>query len=193
MNICVYGASGDRLDAAYFEAAAELGRLIARSGHGLVFGGGAGGLMGACARGAAECGGEITGVAPRFFDEPGVLFEGCTRFLYTGTMRERKQLMEEMSGAFIALPGGIGTFEEFFETLTLKQLGRHGKPIALLNTLDYYAPLTALLENAVRGGFVSRRCLDLYVLCARPEEALRAALAAPVLSGGTGRLSEYAR
>lgn len=193
MNICVYGASGNELDPAYFDAAWRLGRLLAEGGHTLVFGGGAGGLMGACARGAAERGGEIVGIAPRFFDEPGILFPHCTRFLFTETMAERKTAMFLESEAFIALPGGIGTFEEFFETLTLKQLGRHGKPMALLNTLDYYAPLQTMLEKAADGGFLGRGCFSLYSLCAAPEEALQAVVTAPSFCGNIHRLTDYAK
>ena len=193
MRICVYGASACRLAPAYLDAARELGGLLARGGHTLVFGGGAHGMMGACAQGAAELGGEIVGIAPRFFDEPGVLFRDCTRFLFTETMAERKTAMLRESEAFIALPGGIGTFEEFFETLTLKQLGRHGKPMALLNTLDYYAPLTAMLERAERDGFLARGCFGLYALCAAPEEALRHVLSDPPRSGGPRPLEDYAR
>ncbi|MBR3474135.1 MAG: TIGR00730 family Rossman fold protein [Oscillospiraceae bacterium] len=191
MKICVYGASGSELDQAYFDAARELGRLLAREGHTLVFGGGARGLMGACAEGAAELGGEIIGVAPRFFDEPGILFPCCSRFIYTETMAERKNAMFDESEAFIAMPGGIGTFEEFFETLTLKQLGRHSKPMALLNTLDYYAPLMATLERAVRDGFLSRRCMELFALCGSPAEALRAVLTQRSPAGGAGKLTDY--
>lgn len=191
MRICVYGASSSELDNAYFEAAYELGRLLAEGGHRLVFGGGANGLMGACARGAAEHGGELLGIAPRFFDEPGILFPDCTRFLWTDTMAERKAAMASESDAFIALPGGIGTFEEFFETLTLKQLGRHGKPMALLNTRDYYDSLMRLMEQAAEEGFLSRRCFALYALCATPEEALAHVLNAPSLSGGIKRLTDY--
>ena len=191
MHICVYGASGNQLDRAYFDAARALGRLLAEGGHTLVFGGGAGGLMGACAEGASERNGDIYGIAPRFFDEPGILFPRCSRFLFTETMAERKSGMEEASEAFIALPGGIGTFEEFFETLTLKQLGQHGKPIALLNTLDYYAPLVDMLERAAEGGFLSRSCLELFALCATPEEALRTVCTAPERTGSIRRLTDY--
>ena len=193
MKICVYGASGNNLDPAYFDAAFRLGQLLAQGGHTLVFGGGAGGLMGACARGAAACGGTIIGIAPRFFDEPGILFPDCTRFLFTETMAERKSAMAAESDAFIALPGGIGTFEEFFETLTLKQLGRHEKPMALLNTLNYYAPLRALLEQAAEGGFLSRGCFALFALCATPEEALEAVLTAQPSGGSIRRLTDYAK
>ena len=193
MNICVYGASGDKLDKIYFDAAYELGRLMALGGHRLIFGGGAGGLMGACARGAAEAGGGITGIAPRFFDEPGVLFGRCSHFIYTDTMRERKQLMEEQSEAFIALPGGIGTFEEFFETLTLKQLGRHTKPMALLNTLGYYDPMLAMLEKAAEDGFMSRGCFKLFASCPEPAEALAHVQTAETISGSIKRLADYTK
>ena len=191
MKICVYGASASRLDAAYFEQAEELGRLIGENGHSLVFGGGNHGLMGACARGASSSGVEIIGIAPRFFDEPGVLYECCTRFLYTETMRERKEAMEKLSDAFLVLPGGIGTFEEFFETLTLKQLGRHAKPMALLNTLGYYDSLVQTLETAINAGFLSRSCLSLFALCDSPAEAMQAILTAPAVSGNAKRVIDY--
>ena len=193
MNICIYAASSNSVDAVYLDAAEALGRIMARGGHTLVFGGGQGGLMGACARGAFEGGGAITGVAPRFFDEPGILFPGCTRFVYTETMRERKQTMEDLSEAFIVLPGGIGTFEEFFEMLTLKQLGRHGKPIAVLNTRGYYAPMLRMLEGAAEGGFMSRRCLELFALCDTPEEALRHVETAPEWHGNLKGLTDYTK
>ena len=193
MRLCVYGASGDRLDPRYFEVAERLGVLLGERGHSLIFGGGAGGLMGACARGAAAAGAAITGVAPRFFDEPGVIFPGCTDMIWTETMRERKAIMEEKAEAFVVLPGGIGTFEEFFETLTLKQLGRHGKPMALLNTLGYYDALDALLKKAAEGGFLSKNCFLLYALCDAPEAVLEHVETAPALFGGVARLADYAR
>ena len=193
MRICVYGASGSELAPEYFQAAHELGVLLASGGHTLIFGGGQGGLMGACAEGAAEHGGEIVGVAPRFFDEPGILFPRCTRFLFTETMRERKQIMEDESDAFIILPGGIGTLEEFFETLTLKQLGRHGKPMAVLNTLQYYDAMYRMLETAADGGFMSRNCLLLFALCNTPAEALDHVEHAESLTGSIRRLEDYTK
>lgn len=178
MRICVFGASGSELAQAYFDAAEALGRAIGRGGHTLVFGAGNTGLMGACARGAAAEGAEILGVAPRFFDEPGVLYPGCTRLILTETMRERKAIMEDEGDAFLVMPGGIGTLEEFFEVLTLKQLGRHDKPIALLNTCGCYDALRALLEQAARERFMGESCLALCVFCPDPEAAL-AAVTAP--------------
>lgn len=193
MDICVYGASADELRSEYIEAARELGALIVCGGHRLIFGGGAGGLMGACARGAYESGGSVIGVAPRFFDEPGILFDRCTELIFTETMSERKAVMEDRAEAFIVLPGGIGTFEEFFETLTLKQLGRHSKPMALLNTLGYYGALLAALERAVEGGFMSGACLKLFSLCDTPAQALACAAVRGEPCGGIHRLRDYTK
>ena len=191
MNICIYGASSNKLAQEYFDAAEALGALMAQGGHTLVFGGGQGGLMGAVARGAHAHGGDIIGVAPRFFDEPGILYPHCTEFIYTETMRERKAIMEEKSDAFIVLPGGIGTYEEFFEMLTLKQLGRHGKPMAMLNTRGYYAPMAAMLQNTVDEGFMSANCMELFGVCNTAEEVLNYILTSETLSGSIRRLEDY--
>ena len=164
MKICVFGASSRELAQGYFDAAYELGAQLARRRHELVFGGGTSGLMGAAARGAASCGGRITGVAPRFFDEPGILYPGCTDFVFTETMSERKKAMEDMSDAFVTLPGGIGTFEEFFEALTLKQLGRHAKAMAVLNALGYYDAMEAMLVRAVEERFFPEDGHALYAV-----------------------------
>ena len=172
MVICIYGASSDQIDPAYLRAGEELGLAMARRGHSLVFGGGGHGLMGAVARGMTQGGGSITGVAPRFFNVDGVLYDGCTEFLYTDTMRERKALMEERADAFVMTPGGIGTYEEFFEILTLRQLGRHNKPIAILNTLNYFAPLQQLLEQTINLGFMKPACRALYGLFSEPTALL---------------------
>ena len=191
MNICIYGASSNKLAQEYFDAAETLGALMAQQGHTLVFGGGKGGLMGAVARGAHAHGGSIIGVAPRFFDEPGILFEECTEFIYTETMRERKAIMEERSDAFIVLPGGIGTYEEFFEMLTLKQLGRHSKPMAMLNTRKYYDPMAAMLQNTVDEGFMSANCMELFGVCDTPAEVLEYVLRAETITGSIRRLEDY--
>lgn len=164
MKICVFGASSRELAQGYYDAAFELGAELARRGHELVFGGGTSGLMGAAARGVTSVGGRLTGVAPRFFDEPGILYEGCTEMIFTETMSERKKTMEDMSDAFITLPGGIGTFEEFFEALTLKQLGRHAKAMAVLNTLGYYDALEAMVQRAVDERFLTADGKDLYAM-----------------------------
>ena len=192
MNICVFGASSSNIAPEYFAAAKELGALMAHQGHCLVFGGGKSGLMGACAQGVLENGGKAIGIAPRFFDEPDVLLvDECSEFIFTETMAERKSLMEDKAEAFIALPGGIGTYEEFFEVMTLKQLGRHGRSMCLLNTLGYFEPFVALLEATADKGFMSRNCLELYKVCNTPAQALAHALTAEENLGSIRRLSDY--
>ncbi len=172
MNICVYGASSNRIDPSYLVAGEELGALIAQGGHRLVFGGGANGMMGAAARGAHAHGGEILGISPSFFNVDGILYDKCTEFIYTETMRERKALLEEKSHGFVMTAGGIGTFEEFFEILTLKQLGKHNKPIAVLNTNGYYDHMAQMLQAGVDGEFMQASCLDLYKVCQTPQEVM---------------------
>lgn len=164
MKICVFGASSRDLEQGYFDEAFALGAELARRGHTIVFGGGASGLMGATACGAKSQGGHLIGIAPKFFDEPGILDKDCDEMIFTETMSERKKAMEDMSEAFITLPGGIGTFEEFFEALTLKQLGRHAKAMAVLNTLGYYDALEAMVQRAVDERFLTADGKDLYAM-----------------------------
>ena len=191
MNICIFGAPGRELDDVYYAAAELLGSLMARQGHTLVFGGGREGLMGAAARGAHKYGGDIIGIVPKFFDEPGIIYEYCSELVFTETMRERKQLMEDRSEACIVLPGGIGTFEEFFEMLTLKQLGRSDRAIVVLNTEGYYEPMRRMLENTACQRFMSRACLELYELVDTPEQALEYIARYVPRKGGIRRLEDY--
>lgn len=172
MNICVYGASSTTIDKSYITAGEEMGRVMAEYGYGLVFGGGANGLMGAVARGVHEKGAEIIGVAPSFFDVDGILFKDCTDFVYPETMRERKKIMEDLSSAFIVTPGGIGTFDEFFEILTLKQLGRHNKPIAILNTNGYYNHLQSFLQNGIDENFLTDECKKMFFISEDPKKIM---------------------
>ena len=172
MKLCVFGASSDRIDRRYLEAGETLGHLMAQRGHRLIFGGGATGMMGAVVRGLTEEGGKSIGIAPRFFDREGVLYPGCSQMIFTDTMRQRKEQMEQLSDGFIVTPGGIGTLEEFFEVLTLKQLGQHHKPIAILNTAGCFDTLADLLEGLVRDGFMSAGCLGLYYMTDDPEALL---------------------
>lgn len=172
MRICVYGASSEEIDPKYIAATEVLGEEMGRRAHSLVFGGGASGLMGAAARGMTAAGGEILGIAPSFFNVDGVLYDKCTDFIFTETMRERKFLLEENSDAFIISPGGIGTFEEFFEVLTLKQLGRHNKPIAVFNVGGYYDDLRTLLDKAVEGKFMKACCHELMAFFDAPAPML---------------------
>lgn len=160
MNICVFGAASNSIDSCYIAEGEMLGRQLAARGHTVIFGGGGNGMMGAVARGAHEGGGAIVGVAPTFFPD-GAFSAFCTDFHYTETMHERKLKMETLSDAFIVTPGGIGTYEEFMEVFTLRHLGRHQKPIVLLNTKGFFDPLLALLEHTAREGFLPKSDLDL--------------------------------
>lgn len=171
MKICVYGASSTTIDPSYIYDGEKLGKVMAERGHSLVFGGGANGLMGAVARGVHYVGKtEIIGIAPSFFNVDGILYEHCTEFIYPDTMRERKKVMDEMSDAFIVTPGGIGTFDEFFEILTLKQLRRHNKPIAILNTNGYYDHLRSFLQNGIDENFLAEECNKLFFMSDDAEE-----------------------
>ena len=172
MNICVYGASSKTIDAQFTDAGHALGYLLAQHGYGLVFGGGDNGMMGAVARGTHDGGGRIIGIAPRFFNVDGVLYPHCDELIYTETMRERKQKMEDLSGAFIVSPGGIGTFEEFFEILTLKQLGRTQKPLVILNTAGYYDDMLNMMRHTVESNFMSAQTFDLIAVVNTPEQAI---------------------
>ena len=191
MNICVFCASSSSIAPEFFDAAKELGTLIAKNGHTLVYGGGSGGLMGAVANGALDNGGHVIGVAPKFYDEPGVLLKDSCEFIFTETMSERKDIMIDMADAFICLPGGIGTFEEFFEVLTLKQLGQHSKSISLLNTRDYYDDFNSMMAVTAKRGFMSMACLDLYKLCHSPAEAIAHCLEVEENVGSIRKLTDY--
>ena len=173
MRICVFGAASDEIAQEFTKAAFILGTHIARNGHTLVFGAGATGVMGAVYRGVCAANGQSIGVAPRFFDQEGVLVKDCAQLIFTDTMRERKQTMESLSDAFIMAPGGIGTLDEFFEILTLRQLKRHAKPVAVLNTQGYYDPLEKMLDHVCALGFLSTHCRHLYGICKDPEEVVR--------------------
>ncbi len=170
MNICVFGASSNDIDPAYLNAGEQLGRNMAAASHRLIFGGGQTGLMGAVARGVKAGGGEIVGIAPAFFDLPGILYKECDELIYTETMRERKDLMDQKADAFIMTPGGIGTMEEFFEIFTLKQLGRHSKPIGILNVNGYYDELIQMLVHTAEKGFMAMECMDL--LCVESDPGM---------------------
>lgn len=174
MKIAVYGAASSLIDESYKEAGRELGRKIAERGDGLVFGGGANGMMGAAAEGVYEKGGYILGVVPEFFKEAGseVSFKNCTEFIYTDTMRERKKQMEEHSDAFIISPGGIGTFDEFFEILTLKQLGRHNKAIAIYNINGFFDEMAESLYKMVKEQFITDDCAELCKVFTDVDEML---------------------
>ena len=180
MRICLYGAASPTIDPEYMEVVEQFGKQMAQRGHSLVFGGGKQGLMGAAARGVRAEGGYILGVIPKFFGEEDieVVYLDCDKLVETDTMRERKQIMEDNADAFVVVPGGIGTYEEFFEIFTLKQLGRHNKPIVLYNIKGYYNELNLAFEQAIAKNFVKESCRELLLVSDDPD-AIFAYLEAP--------------
>ena len=171
-NICVFGASSNKIDEVFLDDAFAVGSLIAKNGYGLVFGAGDSGLMGRAARGAESLGGRIIGVIPEKLNKKGIYFEHCTERIETETMHERKSLMERMSCGFIALAGGFGTIEELMEVVTLKQLGYFDRPIVILNTAGYFDSLIKQLEICVEKGFTHGEYSSIYHVSSSPEDAV---------------------
>ncbi|MGN0805173.1 MAG: TIGR00730 family Rossman fold protein [Candidatus Coproplasma sp.] len=174
MKICIFGAASAHIDNKYILAVEELGEKLAKRGHSLVFGAGGTGLMGASARGVKRAGGYIHGVVPSFFKEEGVeqLFEECDKMTYTKTMAERKAIMEDDADAFIIVPGGVGTFEELFEVITLKQLRRFDKAIAFYDIDGYYDILEEFLAQACERKFITKTCMEQHVSLTSADEVL---------------------
>ena len=153
-RICVFAGANAGARDAYLEAARALGAEIARRGHGMVYGGASGGLMGACADAALTGGGEVVGVLPRALCTREIAHPGITELRIDASLHERKAVMSALSDAVVALPGGCGTLDELFEAITWAQLGLHEKPIGLFDAGGYYAPLSALLDHMAKEGFI---------------------------------------
>ena len=139
----------------FTQTAHQAGQWIGRHGGQLVYGGGRNGLMGELAQATLAAGGRVVGIIPRALVQREWAHEGCTELHVVDTMHERKRMMAEMADAFLALPGGIGTFEEFFEVWTWRQLGYHDKPVGLLNAAGYYDGLLTFVSNVTRQGFMN--------------------------------------
>jgi uncharacterized protein (TIGR00730 family) len=153
-SICVYCGSRPGVDPAFAATAAQVGHWIGARGGQLVYGGGRSGLMGVVADATLAAGGRVVGVIPQTLVEREHAHHGCHELLIVDTMHERKRLMAEHANAFLALPGGIGTFEEFFEVWTWRQLGYHDKPIGLLNQDGYYQRLLDFIAHSIASGFM---------------------------------------
>lgn len=170
-RICVFCGSSSGRRAAYVEQARLLGQSMAAKGIGLVYGAGGIGLMGETANAVFEAGGEVTGIIPyALATKERANPKGEVRVV--NTMHERKAMMANLSDAFIAMPGGFGTFEELMEIITWGQLGIHQKPIGLLNVAGYYDPLLAMIDRAIEEGFILPRYRNLLVVAAEAEELL---------------------
>ena len=170
--ICVFCGSAVGVRPEYAATARDLGHTIAEREYGLVFGGGSVGLMGVAANAALAAGGEAVGVIPDVIVDLEVGHNGLTELCVVRSMHERKAMMAERSDAFIALPGGFGTMDEFMEIVTWAQLGIHSKPCVLVNVAGYYDPLLRFLEFAVEDGFIRPENRGLILVAQTPEEAL---------------------
>lgn len=179
-SVCVYSASSTKIDKAYFEAAAQLGKLLAGKHIRLINGAGNIGLMRSVADAVLENGGEVTGVIPEFMIEQGWHHSGLTELVAVESMHERKKRMADLSDAVIALPGGCGTLEELLEIITWKQLGLYLNPIVILNINGFFDPLLAMLEKAIDENFMRRRHADIWHVARTPEEAVELIHTIPV-------------
>lgn len=183
-SICVFCGSAHGARPAYREAAGRLGRLIGARGFSLVFGGGNVGLMGDVARAAQDAGAPILGVLPSFLRHLEQPMKAAEELIVVPDMQQRKAIMLERSDAFIALPGGLGTFDEIFEVLSTAQLQVHRKPLVLLDIEGYFAPLATLVAGVVREGFAIRSIENFYNVVATPEAAIESVRAS---LGGSAR------
>lgn len=172
MNICVFCASSEEIGSEYFEVASELGEEIVENGWDLLYGGTNCGLMREVSEAVIEAGGKVTGIIPQCIVDRGVSAEGISELIVAPDMKERKSLMREKAGAFIALPGGWGTLEEITEVITLKQLGVHNKPIVFLNTNSFYEYFLLFINNGRKEGFVSKAYDNLYSVVESVEDAV---------------------
>lgn len=171
-KICVFCSSSEALHKKYYEIAGELGRLIGKNNYTLVHGGGKIGLMGVMARSVQAQGASVIGVIPEKLNIKGVASETDDQMIVTKDMSERKAVMHDLADAFITLPGGFGTMEEILETLTLKQLKYHSKPVVFINTGNFYAKLFEQFERLYAESFAKPDYRKLYSIVENPEEAL---------------------
>ncbi|MCF7669952.1 MAG: TIGR00730 family Rossman fold protein [Verrucomicrobia bacterium] len=170
--ICVFCSSSNAVAAPFMESAIRLGTLIASNGMSLVYGGGKTGLMGETARAVQRQGGKVIGVIPGYLNTPRLAFDQADELLVTSDLRQRKAVMESRADAFISLAGGFGTLEETVEVIALKQLGRHTKPIIIINTLGFYDPLLAMFDSMFKNKFIRECHRALYDAVDTPESAV---------------------
>ena len=171
-RVCVFTGSSTGRAPEYRHAAEGLGRLLAQRGVGLVYGGARLGLMGAVANAVLAAGGAVTGVIPGAIAEKEIAHDGLTELHVVGSMHERKAMMAGLADAFVAMPGGWGTLEEFFEILTWAQLGLHEKPCGLLNVGGYFDGLLAFLAHATAEGFVRPEHASMFCVADTPADLL---------------------
>jgi uncharacterized protein (TIGR00730 family) len=173
-SVCVYCGSRDGVAEHFVQAARDVGRWIGQRGGQLVYGGGNRGLMGTVADATLQAGGTVVGVIPQSLVDKEFAKRDCTELHVVDSMHTRKQMMAERAGAFLALAGGIGTFEELFEVWTWRQLGYHDKPVGILDTAGYYRPLLQFLQGSVSEGFMNDWQMDLVRIGDDPQALLQA-------------------
>ncbi len=171
-SICVYCGSRTPKNQAFVTLAKQLGRWISENDHRLVYGGGKVGMMGIIADAVLESDGEVIGIIPTALKREEVVHTGATEIIETPDMHTRKALMEKKSSAFVVLPGGFGTLDEFFEILTWKQLGFHNKPIILMNADGYFDGLTQFMDSAMGEDFIQQKSLDLCSITENFEQTI---------------------
>ncbi|WP_195407782.1 LOG family protein [Bacteroides congonensis] len=179
-SVCVYSASSTKIEPVYFQAAEELGRLLAEHHIRLINGAGSIGLMCSVADAVLKNGGEVTGVIPHFMVEQNWHHTGLTELIEVESMHERKQKMANLSDGIIALPGGCGTLEELLEIITWKQLGLYLNPIIILNVNEFFDPLLEMLEKAIEENFMRQQHGDIWKVARTPEEAVKLLYETPV-------------
>lgn len=172
MKICLYGSGSKKTPEEFTKVGYDLGRKLALNSHSLVFGGGNDGMMGAVARGVFENGGNVLSIAPEWINEFDDEFKNSSEYIKTESMDERKNLFLEKSDAFIIVPGGIGTLDEFFEVLTLKYLHRHSKRIILFNINHFYDAMISMLESMHDEGFIREGALDIFEVADTIDEVM---------------------
>jgi uncharacterized protein (TIGR00730 family) len=183
-SVCTYCGSGPGTDPAFLDAAREFGAILGRDGVGLVYGGGSKGLMGAVANAVLDNDGHVTGIIPEFLQNREQTLRRAQEVIVTPDMHVRKQTMFDRADAFVALPGGIGTLEELVEQLTWAQLGRHKKPILILNIKSFWDPLCALLDHMRRLDFIRLELGVTLLVANSPDEVL------PKLRAASAQVSE---
>lgn len=171
-SICVFCAASDAVDSVYFKTAAQLGAILAQQGHTLVYGGGSIGLMGTLARAVHRASGKVVGVIAESMLQKESVYREADDLVVTKCMRERKDVMDKRSDAFIALPGGFGTLEELLEVLTYRQLGFHAKPIVIVDTNGFYDPLIKFFDHFIEQHFANPRHRESFYVASSPPEAM---------------------
>jgi uncharacterized protein (TIGR00730 family) len=178
-SICVYCGSAGQVDQRFRDVAARFGRLMGETGIRLIYGGGRVGLMGIVADAALAAGGRVTGIIPDHLNDVEIGHQNVSDLLIVGSMHERKQLMFELSDAFVTLPGGIGTLDETFEIITWRQLRLHDKPIIVVNHAGYWRPFLVMIDHIIAQGFAKPGIRKLFEVVEQVEDVLPALRAAP--------------